>query len=101
MSKTLRDSKKHMWPTFPLRCGAFTLHDFKHAEKETEKIKLLNLATIPKRQYDPKKVAYNVTSQAKIARFDHEEDALMTCFLQQNYFSKSKDWLRLNWEQKD
>jgi len=62
MSRTLRDSKKHTWPTFPLRCGAFTLHDFKHAEKEAEKIKLLKLATIPKRQYNPRKVAYNVTS---------------------------------------
>lgn len=75
MLKTLRDSKKHMWPTFPLRCGPFTLHDYKRAKKEVEKIKLLHLATIPKRQYDPKKVAYNVTSQAKIARFEHEEDS--------------------------
>ena len=49
MSRTLRDSKKHICLTFPLQCGAFTLHDFKHEEKEAEKLKLLKLATIPKR----------------------------------------------------
>lgn len=90
MSKTLRHSKKHMWPTFPLQCGAFTLHDFKHAEKEAEKIKLLNLATIPKRQYDPKKDAYNVTSQAKIARFDHEEDSFDDLFSSVQLFFQVK-----------
>ena len=61
-SRNLKESKKHMWPSFPLRCGAFTLHDFKHVEKEVEKIKMLNLAIILKRQYDPKLVAYNITS---------------------------------------
>jgi len=74
MLKTLRDSKKHMWPTFPLQCSIFTLYDYKHVEKEAEKIHMLNLATIPRRQYDPKNIAYNVTSQAKLTRFDHEED---------------------------
>lgn len=72
MSKTLRDSKKHMWPTFPLWCGIFTLHNYKHAEKEANKIQMLNLATIPNRKFDPRKVAYNVTSQAKLTKFDHE-----------------------------
>lgn len=80
MSKTLKDSKKHMWPTFPLRCGVFTLHDYKHVEKEAEKIQMLNLATIPRRQYDPKKIAYNVTSHAKLTRFDHEEDIFVDLF---------------------
>ena len=36
-SKTLRNSKNLAWPTFPLRCGVYTLHDYKHAEKEAEK----------------------------------------------------------------
>lgn len=61
-SRNLKDSKKHMWPSCHLRCSAFMLHDFKHAEKEAEKIKMLKLEIIPKRQYDPKLVAYNVTS---------------------------------------
>ena len=73
-SKTLRNSKKQAWPTFPLRCVVFTLHDYKHVEKEEEKIQMLNFATIPNRQYDPRKVSYTVLEQAKIARFDHEKD---------------------------
>lgn len=36
-SKTLRNSKKQVWPIFPLQCSVFTLHDYKHAEKETKK----------------------------------------------------------------
>lgn len=35
---------------------------------------MLNLETIPRRKYDPKNIAYNATSQAKLTRFDHEED---------------------------
>jgi len=35
---------------------------------------MLNLATIPNRQYDPRQIAYNVTSQAKLVEFDHEAD---------------------------
>jgi len=66
--------QRNTWPTFPLRCGIFTLHDYKHAEKETDKIQMLNLATIPNRQYDPRQIAYNVTSQAKLVEFDHEAD---------------------------
>jgi len=62
MSRNLKETKKQMWPSFPLHCGAYTPHDVKHAEKETEKIKNLKLAVIPKRQYDPRAVAYNFTS---------------------------------------
>lgn len=35
---------------------------------------MLNLATIPSRQFDPRKVAYNVLEQAKLTKFDHEKD---------------------------
>jgi len=73
-SKTLRTSKKQAWPTFPLRCGVYTLHDYKHVENEAKKINMLNLATIPNRKFNPRKVAYNVLEQAKLTRFDHEKD---------------------------
>jgi len=33
---------------------------------------MLNLATIPNGKYHPRQVAYNVTSQTKLAKFDHE-----------------------------
>ena len=35
---------------------------------------MLKLATIPNRQYDPKKVSYNVLEQAKLTKFDYEKD---------------------------
>lgn len=35
---------------------------------------MLNLATIPNRQYDPRKLAYNVLEQAKLTKFYHEKD---------------------------
>lgn len=74
MSRNLKESKKKIWPTFPLRCGNFTMHDFKHAEKEAKKIKMLKLAIILKRQYDPKAIAYNFTSHVKLAKFEHEKN---------------------------
>jgi len=62
MPRNLKESKKQMWPTFPLRCDTYSLHDFKHAKKEAKKIKILKLAVIPKRQYDPNEVADNFTT---------------------------------------
>lgn len=72
-SKTLRTSKKHLWPVFPLGCGVYTILDWRHAEKQAAKISMLNLATIPSRQFDPRKVAYNALEQAKPTKFDHEK----------------------------
>ena len=74
MSRNLKDSKKQLWPPFPLRCGTYSLHDFKHAEKEADKTKDLSLAVIPKRQYGPNKVAFNFTTQIKVNKFLHEKD---------------------------
>ena len=64
------------------------MHDFKHAEKEVEKTKDLSLVVIPKRQYDPNKVAYNFTSQVKIRKFIHEEDEFDDLFASQELFSQ-------------
>lgn len=92
-SRTLRDSKKHMWLIFHLRCGIFTLHDHKHVEKEAKKMQMLNLATIPNRQYDPRQVAYNVTSQAKLANLIMKQITSMIYLPQLNHYFKLKDWL--------
>lgn len=73
-SKNIRNFSKQLWPIFPLRCDVSTLHDYKHAEKETEKIQMLKLTTIPNRQYDSRKVVCNVLEQAKLAKFYHEAD---------------------------
>jgi len=50
------------------------LHDYKHAQAKAEKIRGLNLAVIPRRQYDTNKVAYNFTTQVKVKQFIHEKD---------------------------
>lgn len=41
---------------------------------------MLNLPTILNRQYDSRKVAYNVTSHTKLAKFDHEADVFDDSF---------------------
>lgn len=74
VTQTLKKNKKQVWPSFPLKCGIYTLHDFKHAEKESEKVKSLNLTTLPSRRFDPCKVAYNALEQAKLTKFEHKED---------------------------
>lgn len=79
-----------MWPSFPLQCGTYTLHDVKHAEKETKKIKILKLVVIPKRQYDPKAMAYNFTSHVKIAKFEHEKDGYDDLFTSTELFYQVK-----------
>jgi len=39
LSRVLKEQKKAIWPTFPLQCGAFALHDYGHALKEADIIK--------------------------------------------------------------
>ena len=34
ITKTLKEQKKSIWPTFLVQCGAFTLHDYGHVTKE-------------------------------------------------------------------
>ena len=87
MSRNLKESKKQLWPPFPLHSGTYTLHDFKHAKKESEKTKDLSLSVIPKRQYNPNKVAFNFTIQVKISKFIHENDEFDDLFASAELFS--------------
>jgi len=96
-SMNLKDSKKHMWPIFPLRCGIFTLHDYKHVEKEAVKIQMLNVATIPNRKYDPRKIAHNFTAQAKLAKFNHEVDEFDDLFASAETFFQVKGLARIRY----
>lgn len=43
LTKTLMEMKKLIWPTFPLQCGTFTLHDYGHPIKEIDNITSLKL----------------------------------------------------------
>ena len=81
VTQTLKRAKKHVWPSFPLRIGMYTLHDIKHAEKEVGKMNFLTLATLPRRQYDPRKIAYNALDEAKLAKVEHKEDKFEDLFV--------------------
>ena len=80
-----------MWPTFPFHCGTYTLNDFKHAEKETLKIRNLKLATVPGRQYDPNKVAFDFTNLVQISKFEHEPDIFDDLFVSIEKISRVYD----------
>ena len=49
LTKNLKDAKKQLWPAFPIRCSIYSLHEYKHAQAEAEKIRGLNLVVIPRR----------------------------------------------------
>ncbi len=87
-TKTLKKAKKYLWPSFPIQCGVYALHDFKHASLEIDNIACLNLATIMGRQFDPNKVAHNVTAQVKIRKFSRENDYYDDLFKSAKIFSQ-------------
>jgi len=81
VTQTLKKEKKRGWPSFPFRCGLYTLHDLKHAEKEATKFQSVTLATIPNRPFDPKKIVYDALEQAKLSKFEHKEDMFDDLFI--------------------
>lgn len=46
LTKTLKEAKKSLWPSFPIQCGVYALHDFKHAALEIDNITCFNIFTI-------------------------------------------------------
>ena len=90
-----------MWPTFPFHCRNYTLNDFKNAEKEVIKIRDLKLATIPGRQYDPNKVAFDFTTLVQISRFEHEPDDFDDLFVSIEKFSQVYDLAKSKFQVED
>ena len=80
-----------MWPTFPFKCGDYTLNNFFHAEKEVGKLTNLKLSTIPGRKYDPRKVAFYFTTSVSIAQFEHELDEFDDLFVSIDNLSQVYD----------
>lgn len=74
LTKALKEMKIYFWPTFPLQCSSFILHDYGNVTKEIENITSLKLATIAGQQFDPNKVANDFTTMVKIGHFTNEED---------------------------
>jgi len=58
LTKVLKDGKKSLWPTFLVKCGSFDLSNFVHATKESAHMEARRLHTLPKRKFDPNKVAW-------------------------------------------
>jgi len=81
MSKTLKEEKNAIWPTFTLPCGAFVLHDIGHAFKEVENMLSLQLPKFPGRQYDSFGTVKDFTTMVKIKVFSNGEDAFDDIFL--------------------
>lgn len=86
MSKVLKDSKKAIWPHFPVVYRAFALHDLGHSFKEVDNVLCLQLPKFLGRQYDPFGVVGNFTTMVKIKVFSHEEYPFHDAFLQKNTF---------------
>jgi len=96
-TQMLKKEKKKGWPSFPLRCGLYTLHDLKHAEKEATKIQSLTLETIPNRPFDPKKVAYNALEQAKLSKFEHKEDMCDDLFIATESIGQARNLAKIKY----
>lgn len=88
VTKSLKDSKKSIWPTFTLRCGVYCLNDFKHAQVEVKHIHSLNLVEFREMKYDPIKVVYDFTTDIKVKEFVHEDDHFDYLFLVVEQFSQ-------------
>ena len=69
----------------------YTLSNFFQAEKEVVKLTDLKISTIPGRQYDPRKVAYDFTTSVSIARFEHEPDVFDDLFVSVDKMSQIFD----------
>ena len=65
-NKALKESKKSVWPPFPIHCGVYVMDNFKHVVLKINQIQCLNFPIIPSRKYDPNKVAKNFTAQVKV-----------------------------------
>lgn len=80
LTKVLKDNKKSLWPSFPVKCGYFSLVNFVYANKESGHMEALRLHTFPKRQFDPEKVAYNITTTVNLKQYNHEDNDFEDCY---------------------
>lgn len=101
MSHTLKELKNAIWPTFPVKCEEFSLHDLGHALKEVDNMLSLQLPKFPGWQYDPFGTVKNFTTMVKIKVFTNEEDAFDDIFLQKNTFAEVKHMPQLLLDHED
>lgn len=62
---------------------------------------MLNLATIPNRQFDTKKIAYNVLERAKLTKFYHQEDEFDDLFSSVESLSQVKTLAKIRYDDEE
>lgn len=97
-SKGLKKEKKAIWPTFPLQCGEFALHDLGHAFKAVEIMQSLKLPKFLGRQYDPNCTAKDFTTMLWVKLFSYEEDVSDGIFIQNVKFTEVKHMSSLRFD---
>lgn len=96
LTKTFKDSKKSLWPPFPIKCGTFSLANFNHANKELLNLERLRLHTFPKRKFDPKKITQNITTIVKINPFIHKAQDFEDLLQSAKSFEQAFNWEKVN-----
>ena len=101
MNKTLKESKKAIWPQFPISCGVFSLNELGHAFREVDNMLSLRLPKFPGRQYDPFGIVKDFTTMVKVKIFSHEKDPFDDVFLQKNTFREVKHMAQILLDRED
>jgi len=96
LTKILKDGKKSLWPTLPIKCNTFSLANFVHATKELAQMEALRLHTFPTRQFDQNKVAYNVIVGLKIKAYNHGDNYFEDLLQSAVSFEKALEWAKAN-----
>jgi len=96
LTKVLKEKKKLIWPSFPIKCGSFDLANFNHAIKESENMEALRLHTFLKRKFDPHKVANNITTMVKLKPYNHEDNDFEDLLQLSKSFEQAFDWAKVN-----
>jgi len=97
--KILKDSKKGIWPQFPVTCGVFALHDLGHAFREVDNILSLQLPKFLGRRYDPLGIVKDFTTMFKIRIFTREKDPFEGVFLQKRTFKEVQHMAQILFDQ--
>jgi len=75
--------------------------NFNHATKESLSLESLRLHTLPKRQFDPDKIAQNITTTVKIKPFNHEANDFEDILKSVESFKQTFNWAKANFSPED
>lgn len=101
LTKLLKENKKLLCLSFPIRCGSFSLENFNHAIKESVSLESLRLHTFPKRRFDRDKIAYDITTTMNIKPYNHEANYFEDLLQLAESFEQSFEWARTNLSPED